>query len=120
MKRKPEATPAQLRVGAVAPKAPRFNSPRGKRSRSATSTVRGHRSKSVRTGLTRPKSSREKVRAYRDRMRKLGMKLIQIWVPDPRSPYFAAQARRESRLIAQSPQEKDDQAFIDSITDWDW
>jgi len=47
------------------------------------------------------------------------MKLIQIWVPDPTSPYFAAEARRQSRLIAESAQEKDDQAFIDSITDWD-
>src|SRR5437764_11829157 len=68
----------------------------------------------------RGKSSREKVKAYRERMRKRGMKLIQIWVPDPKSPYFAAEARRQSRLIAESPHEKDDQAFVDSITDWDW
>jgi hypothetical protein len=48
------------------------------------------------------------------------MKLIQIWVPDPKSPYFAAQARRQSRMIAQSSSERDDQAFIDSIADWNW
>jgi hypothetical protein len=74
----------------------------------------------ARAGTRRPKSSREKVKAYRERMRRRGMKLIQIWVPDPSSPYFFAEARRQARLIANSPQEKDDQAFIDSITDWDW
>ena len=50
-------------------------------------------------------------------MRKRGMKLIQIWVPDPTSPYFAAEARRQARLIAESPHEPADQAFIDSISD---
>jgi Protein of unknown function (DUF3018) len=53
-------------------------------------------------------------------MRKRGMKLVQVWVPDPKSPYFFAEARRQARLIAESPSEKDDQAFIDSISDWSW
>jgi hypothetical protein len=39
-------------------------------------------------------------------------------VPDVRSPEFAAEARRQSLLIANSPQEADDQAFIDSISDF--
>ena len=68
----------------------------------------------------RAKSSREKVEAHRQRMRKRGMKLIQIWVPDPASPYFVAEARRQSRLLARSPTEKDDQAFVDAVTDWNW
>jgi hypothetical protein len=29
-----------------------------------------------------PKSSREKVRAYRERMRAKGLRLVQMWVPD--------------------------------------
>jgi hypothetical protein len=41
---------------------------------------------------------------------------IQLWVPDVRSPEFAAEARRQSLLVANSPGEKDDQAFIDAIT----
>jgi hypothetical protein len=69
---------------------------------------------------SRAKSSRYKVKAYRERMRRRGMKLIQIWVPDPKSPYFAAEARRQSRILADSPTEPDDQAFIDAITDWNW
>ena len=66
----------------------------------------------------RAKSSREKVKAHRERMRRRGMKLIQIWVPDPKSPYFAAEARRQARLIAESPYEKEDQAFIDAVSEW--
>lgn len=65
-----------------------------------------------------PKSSRERVRAYRERMRKKGMRLVQFWVPDTSTPEFKAEARRQSLLIANSPQERDDQAFIDSVSIW--
>ncbi len=68
---------------------------------------------------TRSRSSREKVKAYRDRMRRQGLRPIQIWVPDVRSPEFAAEAHRQSLAIAQSAQESEDQAFIDSISDLD-
>ena len=67
---------------------------------------------------TPSKSSRDKVRAHRERLRRQGLRPIQIWVPDVRSPEFAAEAHRQSLLIANSPQEKDDQAFIDSISIW--
>jgi hypothetical protein len=60
----------------------------------------------------RPKSSREKVRAYRERLRRQGLRPLQIWVPDVRSPAFRAEAHRQSLLVANS-----DQAFIDSISD---
>lgn len=68
---------------------------------------------------TRSRSSREKVKAYRERMRRQGLRPIQIWVPDVRSPEFAAEAHRQSLAIAQSAQESEDQAFIDSISDLD-
>lgn len=125
MKRKSRATAAQLRDRTAGRKTSRLNAPRAKTSRakvphSGTSRAPVPRSKIARSGAARPKSSRDKVKAYRERMRRRGMKLIQIWVPDPKSPYFFAEARRQARLIANSPQEKDDQAFIDSVTDWDW
>lgn len=63
------------------------------------------------------KSSRDKVRAHRARLRAEGLRPIQVWVPDVRSPQFIKEARRQSRLIAASPTEADDQAFIDSISD---
>jgi hypothetical protein len=64
-------------------------------------------------------SSRDKVRAHRERLRRQGLRPIQIWVPDVRSKSFATQAKRQSRAIAQSAQEQDDLAFIESIADWD-
>jgi Protein of unknown function (DUF3018) len=62
--------------------------------------------------------SREKVRDHRARMRAKGMKLVQFWVPDTGSAEFKAEARRQSRLIARNPQEAEDQAFIDSLSDF--
>lgn len=62
------------------------------------------------------KTSRDKVRAHRERLRKQGLRPIQIWVPDVRSPKFAAEAHRQSLAVAKSAKEKDDQDFIDSIS----
>jgi hypothetical protein len=65
-----------------------------------------------------PKSSRMKVREYRERLRKQGLRPIQIWVPDVRSPAFAAEAHRQSLAVANSPHAEEDQAFVDAISDW--
>jgi hypothetical protein len=64
------------------------------------------------------KSSRDKVRAHRARLRAQGLRPIQIWVPDVRSPAFKAEARRQSRRVAALPGEEDTMDFIESITDW--
>jgi hypothetical protein len=63
------------------------------------------------------KSSRDKVRAHRERLRKQGLRPIQIWVPDVRAPSFKAEAHRQSAAIAASEAAAEDQAFIDSISD---
>jgi len=65
----------------------------------------------------RPKSSRQKVAEHRKRLRAQGLRPIQIWVPDVRAPGFAEEARRQSLLAANSPYEKEDQDFIDAISD---
>ena len=70
------------------------------------------------TARARPKSSRDKVRAHRERLRKQGLRPIQIWVPDVRSRRFKAEAHRQSLAIAKSSTEKEDQAFIDAISWW--
>jgi len=62
-------------------------------------------------------SSREKVRRHRERLRRQGLRPIQIWVPDVRSPSFLSQAHRQSLSIAQSAMEAEDQGFIDSVSD---
>ena len=38
-------------------------------------------------------------------------------MPEPGTPEFAAEARRQSLRVARSPQEEEDQAFVDSISD---
>jgi hypothetical protein len=64
-------------------------------------------------------TSRDKVRAHRERLRAQGLRPIQVWVPDTRSPKFAAEARRQCRLINASPQAAEDQAFVDTISELD-
>ncbi len=66
---------------------------------------------------TSKRKSREKVQAHRDRLRAQGLRPIQIWVPDTRSAKFAAEARRQSRLVAASPDDAEDQAFIDAVSE---
>jgi len=63
------------------------------------------------------RSTRDRVKGYRERLRRQGLRPIQIWVPDTLSPDFAAEAHRQSAAVAASPHEADDQAFIDAISD---
>ena len=63
-------------------------------------------------------SSRARVREYRARMRGQGLRPVQIWVPDVRAPHFAEEAHRQSRAVAASAAAAEDQAFVDSISEW--
>jgi len=67
---------------------------------------------------TEARTSRDKVRAYRKRMRAKGLRLVQMWLPDTRTPEFAAEAHRQSLLANTSPFAAEDQAWVDSISDW--
>jgi Protein of unknown function (DUF3018) len=79
------------------------------------------KAKSTPRSKAKPKArtSRDKVRSFRQRQRAKGMRLLQIWVPDVTAPGFKAEAHRQSLLAANSPQEAEDQAFVDSLVDWD-
>jgi hypothetical protein len=44
---------------------------------------------------------------------------VQIWVPDVRSPEFAAEAHRQSELVAAAGRNSDDMDFVEAVTD-DW
>lgn len=68
---------------------------------------------------SKAKPVREKVREHRERLRALGLRPLQIWVPDVRSPSFREQAHRQSQAVAASVHAREDQTFIDSISDWD-
>ena len=65
---------------------------------------------------SRSKSTRNKVRAHRQRLRQQGLRPIQIWVPDVRAPAFQSAAHRQSLAVAASSHGHDDQAFIDSVS----
>ncbi len=64
------------------------------------------------------KPSRQKVAVHRKRLRGQGLRPVQLWVPDVRSPSFAAEAHRQSLAVAQSGYAHDDQAFVDAVSDW--
>jgi hypothetical protein len=61
-------------------------------------------------------STRDRVRQHRERLRRQGLRPVQIWVPDVRAPEFIAEAHRQSAAIAASENEADDQAFVDAIS----
>ena len=64
-------------------------------------------------------ASRDKVRAHRSRLRKLGLRPVQIWVPDVRTRAFSLAAHRQSLAVAKSAHADEDQAFVDAISAWD-
>lgn len=68
--------------------------------------------------MARPKSktSRTKVQAHRARLRRQGLRPIQIWVPDVRARTFRSEAHRQSSAVAASARAGDDQAFIDAAS----
>ncbi len=57
--------------------------------------------------------------AYRARMRAQGLRPVQIWIPDVRSPRFAAEAHRQSVLVASAERASDDMDFVEAVSD-DW
>ena len=60
-------------------------------------------------------TSTRRVRNYRKRMREQGMRPIQMWVMDVRSPSFAVEAHLQSAAVAASDRAEDDQALIDAL-----
>lgn len=63
--------------------------------------------------------ARTRVAAYRARLRQQGLRPVQLWVPDVRTPAFARAANEQSAAIAAGEQDADDQAFVDAIS-WNW
>ncbi len=59
----------------------------------------------------------ERVARYRTRLRKAGLRPVQIWVPDTRKPGFAKECRRQSHLLAGDSHEADTLAWLDAAAD---
>ncbi len=64
------------------------------------------------------KSPGERVKMHRRRMRAAGLKSVQIWVPDPKSPGFAEECRKQSLIIRNDPGEIRDLEQLAEIADW--
>lgn len=66
--------------------------------------------------LENSRSSRDKVRLHRERLRAQGLRPVQIWVPDVRARSFISAARQQSTAVAVSKHAKIDQGFIDTVS----
>jgi hypothetical protein len=67
--------------------------------------------------LQHTRSSRDKVRLHRERLRAQGLRPVQIWVPDVRARSFIAASRKQSMAVAASKDAKIDQRFIDVVSE---
>jgi hypothetical protein len=69
--------------------------------------------------MPEPSQNRARVRRHRDALRTRGLRPVQLWVPDMRSPRFAEEARRQSRLVSEAPEHWDDMDFLERISEFD-
>lgn len=60
-------------------------------------------------------AARRKVASYRARLRAAGLRPVQIWVPDTRSPRLAEEARRQSKRVARRKSERDVIDFMEAV-----
>jgi hypothetical protein len=67
--------------------------------------------------LEKSRSSRDKVRLHRERLRAQGLRPVQIWVPDVRARSFVTAARKQSKAVAASVHARADQQFIDAVSE---
>ena len=72
--------------------------------------------------MPRPKQASQdgltKFQRYRRRQLNKGMKLLRIWVPDPKRPDFGREAERQAKLLRGRAEEKDAMAFIEAAFRW--
>ena len=67
--------------------------------------------------LNTSRSSRDKVRLHRERLRAQGLRPVQIWVPDVHARSFISAARKQSKAVASSKHARVDQRFIDAASE---
>ena len=60
---------------------------------------------------------KRRVTRHRDKLRASGLRPLQIWVPDTRSPGFATEARRQSMRLWDDVNEKDTLDWLAEVAD---
>ena len=59
----------------------------------------------------------KRVQKRRAALRASGLRPIQLWVPDTRSPGFAEECRRQCMLLKNDPQEKEIAEWAEALFD---
>lgn len=65
----------------------------------------------------------KRVQKHRAGLKRAGLRPIQIWVPDTRKRGFAAECRRQSETVRNSPHEAETLAWLEEAADhedWKW
>lgn len=63
--------------------------------------------------------TRARVAAHRAGLRARGLRPVQLWVPDTRAAGFAAEARRQARLVDATPGFDDAMDFLERVSVFD-
>ncbi len=66
-----------------------------------------------------PPSSRTRTARYRSRLRTLGLRQVQIWVPDTTRPGFAAEARRQCEESNRIEREERMMDWVEDVSSFD-
>ena len=67
---------------------------------------------------TRP-TSRVRTGRYRENLRRLGLRPVQIWVPDTRSPAFAAEVMRQCERVNAADRAENMMDWVESVSQFD-
>jgi hypothetical protein len=65
-----------------------------------------------------PADGLTKFQRYRRTQESKGMKLLRIWVPDPKRPEFAKEVARQAKLLRGGAEEREALTFIESAFTW--
>jgi hypothetical protein len=64
-------------------------------------------------------SKNARMMAYRQKMRAAGLRPVQLWVPDTRSPEFIEKCRLQSEAVAASDPAGDElMEWVESMYEW--
>ncbi len=69
--------------------------------------------------VKKPAPNTSRMRDYRRRLREAGLRPVQIWVPDTRSPEFAELCRQQSLAVAAGDPAGDElMQWVEQARDW--
>jgi hypothetical protein len=60
----------------------------------------------------------DKHKRFREAQKAKGLRLVRVWLPDPRASEFQAEARRQAALIRGTQEDSDALDFIEAVGDF--